>query len=265
MGYLEKGDSWVSIAISGVSIAFGGVQALQDVSFQAEKGEIVGIIGPNGAGKTTLFNVITSFIKPSAGKVVLDGVDLVKLSAHKIASSGVSRTFQHIRLFANLSALENVVIGTHPVVKSKFIDAVIQGFSWKAEERKLRDIALSLLKEVDLVNRRDDVASSLSYGEQRRLEIARALAQNPKVLLLDEPSAGMNYEETEFLRELIKEIARKRGVTVLLIAHDINLVMNVCKRIVVLNFGKNIALGSPDEIKDNQQVIEAYLGKEEEE
>lgn len=243
---------------------FGGVKALTNVSFQVNKGEVFGLIGPNGAGKTTMFNLMTSMFPATSGEMIFQGKSMVGLKPHQVTEQGICRTFQNIRLFTDLSVLENVAIGRHCRTKAGVWSSVLRKQSQKQEEQQIMEKALELLSLVGLSEYAQVTAANLSYGQQRRLEIARALASSPTLLLLDEPAAGMNEKETAELFDLIKKI-QKLGNTILLIEHDMPLVMKVCDRIVVLNFGEKIAEGTPSEIRNNEQVIEAYLGKEEDE
>ena len=252
-------DSPYMLEVKDLTIRFGGLVAVNAVNFQVPKGSIFGLIGPNGAGKTTLFNMISGVYAPTSGKVIFDGEEIQGKKPYKVCDMGIARTYQNINLFKSMTVLENVMVGTHTRTKSGLFKSILRVPSQKQEEKDVVAKCLDILDFMELGDKVQLKASNLSYGEQRRLEISRALASDPKMLLLDEPAAGMNTTEKEELQRTIRKIS-ERGITILLVEHDMKLVMNVTEHICVINFGKRIGLGTPEEIQKNPEVVEAYLG-----
>ena len=248
------------LKIEDVTMNFGGLTALKSFNLQLMPGEIVGLIGPNGAGKTTVFNIITGVYEPSQGRIFFMDQEITGMRPDLITKAGIARTFQNIRLFPGLSVMENVLIANHLHLKANYLEAVFKLPSYRREERQMREKSLALLERVGLIDLRDEQASALPYGLQRRLEIARALATDPKLLLLDEPAAGMNPKEAEDLTTFIKEIQTEFDLTIFLIEHHMDVVINISERIYVLDYGMMIASGKPEAVQNNQRVIEAYLG-----
>lgn len=251
------------LSVTNLGKRFGGLKAVSEVSFEVDHNQIVGIIGPNGAGKTTCFNLVSGFIPPSEGEVIFDGESISKMVAHQTASLGMVRTFQHTSVFSDLTVFENIITGQHLELKGKFKYALFNRKKYKEEEQKSNQKAMEILRLMELDHKHDHLAKSLPYGEQRKLEIAIALAANPKLLLLDEPAAGMNDTESAKLVQIIKKL-KNSGISVLIVEHDMKVVMNLCDYIVVLDQGMKIAEGVPHEISNNQRVVEVYLGSLEE-
>ena len=250
------------LKVEGISISFGGLRAVSNFSLDLGQQELVGLIGPNGAGKTTIFNMLTGVYHPEEGKITLNGRSLVGMPPYKINRMGIARTFQNIRLFNDLSVSDNVKIAYQYLGGYPWRDAIFRSKRYRRKEREITDWAMELLSIFGLAKNGEELARNLPYGAQRRLEIARALAAKPKILLLDEPAAGMNPQETMDLMNLVKKIRAEFDLTILLIEHDMSFVMNLCERIIVLDYGQTIAEGAPDEIKSNPRVIQAYLGGE---
>lgn len=246
-----------------ITMQFGGLTAVKDFDLKLNKGEIVALIGPNGAGKTTVFNMITSVYKPTKGRIFFKGKDITESAPHLVTKLGIARTFQNIRLFKDLSVLDNVLIANHLHLKSNVFESIFRAPKYRKEERSMVEKSLNLLEIVGLIDEKDEKSSSLPYGKQRRLEIARALATNPEVLLLDEPAAGMNPKETEDITHFIKKIRDDFSLTIFLIEHHMQVVMDISNRIYVLDYGITIAHGNPYEIQNNERVIQAYLGVDE--
>lgn len=250
------------LKVDNVSMVFGGLRAVSNLSMHIDEGELIGLIGPNGAGKTTAFNMITGVYTPTEGKVYFNGQQSNGKKSYQVTQMGMARTFQNIRLFSELSVIDNVKIAYNMHVTYNLADAIVRDGKYLSEEEFITQKALDLLKIFHLEEEAHEVAKNLPYGKQRRLEIARALATEPKLLLLDEPAAGMNPQETKELMEMIRWIRKEFNLSILLIEHDMGLVMGVCERIYVLEYGMKIAEGTPEEIKQNARVIEAYLGEE---
>lgn len=240
---------------------FGGLTAVSDFSVTFQPGELVGLIGPNGAGKTTVFNMITGFLNPTSGRVIFEGREVTGSAVHKITELGIARTFQNIRLFTDMTVLENVMVSFHQRLRTFFWEAMLGLPRHHKEDKRIRDRAMEFLQEMALAHLAEEKAGGLAYGQQRRLEIARALATRPRMLLLDEPAAGMNPQETNELAELVRELRDKHSLTIFLIEHDMKFVMGLCERIKVIDYGITIAEGTPAEIQANPAVIKAYLGE----
>jgi branched-chain amino acid transport system ATP-binding protein len=260
------GDDGAILVAAGVTKAFGGLVAVDSVDFEIPRNAIVSIIGPNGAGKTTFFNMLTGLYKPTGGRIAFEGKDITRARPDRITKRGIARTFQNIRLFSTMSALENVLVGQHARMKAGLVGSILRPPHVRKEEKLVREHGREMLDYVGLSTKSfDEVAANLSYGDQRRVEIARALASDPTLLLLDEPTAGMNPEESARLTEFMGRLREEKGVTILLIEHDMRVVMGVSEKITVLDHGEKIAEGDPQEVRQNKRVIEAYLGKRESE